>query len=56
MCILLNVKKHEKTFALNVDIFTILTLNSKDFAKSVRYAIILFRIRLSLHGDGWTYE
>lgn len=22
MCILLNVKKHEKTFALNVDIFT----------------------------------
>lgn len=21
MCILLNVKKHEKTFALNVDIF-----------------------------------
>lgn len=23
MCILLNVKKHEKTFALNVDIFKI---------------------------------
>lgn len=23
MCILLNVKKHEKTFALNVDIFNI---------------------------------
>lgn len=23
MCILLNVKKHEKTFALNVDIFTL---------------------------------
>lgn len=23
MCILLNVKKHEKTFALNVDIFRI---------------------------------
>ena len=22
MCILLNVKKHEKTFALNVDIFS----------------------------------
>ena len=34
----------------------ILTLNSRDFAKSVRYAIILFRIRLSLHGGGWTYE
>lgn len=24
MCILLNVKKHEKTFALNVDIFSII--------------------------------
>lgn len=24
MCILLNVKKHEKTFALNVDIFKLL--------------------------------
>lgn len=24
MCILLNVKKHEKTFALNVDIFSVL--------------------------------
>lgn len=23
MCILLNVKKHEKTFALNVDIFKV---------------------------------
>lgn len=23
MCILLNVKKHEKTFALNVDIFIV---------------------------------
>lgn len=23
MCILLNVKKHEKTFALNVDIFSV---------------------------------
>ena len=23
MCILLNVKKHEKTFALNVDIFNV---------------------------------
>ena len=35
---------------------SILTLNSRDFAKSVRYAIILFRIRLSLYGGGWTYE
>lgn len=27
MCILLNVKKHEKTFALNVDIFRNLQKN-----------------------------
>ena len=26
MCILLNVKKHEKTFALNVDIFKVLKI------------------------------
>lgn len=30
MCILLNVKKHEKTFALNVDIF-ITPLSIKNF-------------------------
>ena len=30
MCILLNVKKHEKTFALNVDIFKV-----KIFLKNV---------------------
>lgn len=35
---------------------SILTLNSRDFAKGVRYVIILFRIRLPLHGGGWTYE
>lgn len=29
MCILLNVKKHEKTFALNVDIFKILVKLNK---------------------------
>lgn len=29
MCILLNVKKHEKTFALNVDIFRIERENRK---------------------------
>lgn len=29
MCILLNVKKHEKTFALNVDIFKIKKENKK---------------------------
>lgn len=27
MCILLNVKKHEKTFALNVDIFNHINKN-----------------------------
>lgn len=29
MCILLNVKKHEKTFALNVDIFKKIDENGK---------------------------
>lgn len=29
MCILLNVKKHEKTFALNVDIFKIVENEKK---------------------------
>ena len=29
MCILLNVKKHEKTFALNVDIFNQQMLKSE---------------------------
>lgn len=29
MCILLNVKKHEKTFALNVDIFRTVTTGKK---------------------------
>lgn len=29
MCILLNVKKHEKTFALNVDIFRIKKYNTE---------------------------
>ena len=35
MCILLNVKKHEKTFALNVDIF-ILKLSEKFFLTKVK--------------------
>lgn len=33
MCILLNVKKHEKTFALNVDIFTEKKINKKPIDK-----------------------
>lgn len=30
MCILLNVKKHEKTFALNVDIFIVVVMDRKN--------------------------
>lgn len=30
MCILLNVKKHEKTFALNVDIFIVAEIREKN--------------------------
>lgn len=37
MCILLNVKKHEKTFALNVDIFK----NSVNLQKDVEKRFIL---------------
>lgn len=33
MCILLNVKKHEKTFALNVDIFIIFHIHRKNWTK-----------------------
>ena len=33
MCILLNVKKHEKTFALNVDIFKIFYQENKVLTK-----------------------
>lgn len=35
MCILLNVKKHEKTFALNVDIFKMMDSNIKKDDKAV---------------------
>lgn len=37
MCILLNVKKHEKTFALNVDIF--MYLKKCEFALDFRKKI-----------------
>ena len=34
MCILLNVKKHEKTFALNVDIFKTCTKTGQSCQKA----------------------
>lgn len=43
MCILLNVKKHEKTFALNVDIFNMLTANKKFLQSVDPYDKIYFR-------------
>ena len=45
MCILLNVKKHEKTFALNVDIFK----DNKKVKKLVDFVLfcdIIFVVRL----------
>lgn len=41
MCILLNVKKHEKTFALNVDIFKGCVTVKKDFPYGDHCAIII---------------
>lgn len=43
MCILLNVKKHEKTFALNVDIFKMQKMNKNALHTAGRYAIIYIR-------------
>ena len=40
MCILLNVKKHEKTFALNVDIFSLSGERKKQLKTRGEYAII----------------
>lgn len=40
MCILLNVKKHEKTFALNVDIFRYPTKIFKSLTKKLRNGIM----------------
>ena len=40
MCILLNVKKHEKTFALNVDIFSVVTRLKKGFKNYKKYGIM----------------
>lgn len=46
MCILLNVKKHEKTFALNVDIFTV-TQYMKILLQSLGNYYILNTVRLN---------
>lgn len=40
MCILLNVKKHEKTFALNVDIFTTPLSIKNFFSNNYTYGIM----------------
>lgn len=42
MCILLNVKKHEKTFALNVDIFKNKKISKKVLTKRKLDDIISF--------------
>lgn len=41
MCILLNVKKHEKTFALNVDIFNYNKNLQKRYSKYILICIIV---------------
>lgn len=43
MCILLNVKKHEKTFALNVDIFNRLVKNRKELINTGKVGIVIHR-------------
>lgn len=40
MCILLNVKKHEKTFALNVDIFKKGIIYKKRLTETSGYDIV----------------
>ena len=40
MCILLNVKKHEKTFALNVDIFKYYQGAKNFFSNNCTYGIM----------------
>lgn len=49
MCILLNVKKHEKTFALNVDIFKAENKGKKHLT-TAGYASIISR---SVKVDKW---
>ena len=43
MCILLNVKKHEKTFALNVDIFKAVKKYGGDVKKVIPGMLPLFQ-------------
>lgn len=50
MCILLNVKKHEKTFALNVDIF-IIQLNIDLLWKNLTFCINIFIVCFHSHYD-----
>ena len=50
MCILLNVKKHEKTFALNVDIFKKYKFTKIDFLKSIFCDILVYILKI-LHGE-----
>ena len=40
MCILLNVKKHEKTFALNVDIFSFKNFSRNLLTVSIKSLIM----------------
>lgn len=42
MCILLNVKKHEKTFALNVDIFKLQEICKKRLTQKLKSDILIF--------------
>lgn len=46
MCILLNVKKHEKTFALNVDIFKSQNIDHFLFTYNLIYNIIYIKLDL----------
>ena len=56
MCILLNVKKHEKTFALNVDIFNLLFFNKfclHLLRKVIYFTRVLFlKVLVLLNSDG----
>ena len=50
MCILLNVKKHEKTFALNVDIFSGGEKEKNVMTKHHLYATINSKHYISVSG------
>lgn len=50
MCILLNVKKHEKTFALNVDIFKYCMIMHKMFEKLQKKRYTIKRMEIQKYG------